>query len=69
MRSVFALYVPSQLPRRICTGESPMPAEDKDKYQWGHPDAKFLRDFFNLGIYRCPHCELTFHAPKRKSEE
>ena len=62
---IHLVYVPSQLPRRHCTAESPMPTADKDKYQWGHPDAAYKEDFLNLAIYTCPHCGLTFHAPKR----
>lgn len=59
------VYLASALPRRYCTDESPMPDADRDKYQWGHPDAYRLRSFFNLAIYHCPHCRLTFHAPER----
>lgn len=50
------------LPRRYCTADSPMPMADTDKYQWGHGDAVALGPFFNLVLYRCPHCGLTFHA-------
>lgn len=60
-----AVYVPSGLPRRYCEAGSPMPIEDKDKYQWGHPDAADVGPFFNLRLYRCPHCDITFHAPPR----
>jgi hypothetical protein len=61
------VYVASSLPRRYCTAASPMQAADKDKYQWGHPDAAPLRPWFNLVIYLCPHCALEFHAPPRPS--
>jgi hypothetical protein len=60
------VYVPSALPRRHCTEDSPMQMQDKDAYQWGHPDAGRIRSFFNLAIYQCPHCGLTFHAPERQ---
>lgn len=59
------IYLLSGLPRRYCEADSPMQQADKDRYQWGHPDAEFIEPFFNLGIYRCPHCGLTFHAPMR----
>ena len=53
------------LERRYCTAEAPMPREDKDKYQWGHGDAVDIGPFFNLRLYECPHCRLTFHALPR----
>ena len=59
------IFVPSDLPRRLCDAENPMPTADKDRYHWSHPDAEYVEPFFNLGIYRCPHCKLTFHAPMR----
>jgi hypothetical protein len=59
------VYVPSALPRRYCVKDSPMPMADKDKYQWGHPDAVDVGPFLNLRLYRCPYCDLTFHAPAR----
>lgn len=59
------LYLASGLPRRYCTAASPMTVADKDKYQWGHPDATEVMPFFNLVVYRCPHCGLHFHAPAR----
>ena len=51
--------------RRHCSAAAPMTEADKDKYQWTHHDAAFVKDFFNLALYTCPHCNLTFHAPKR----
>lgn len=65
MTDPILVYVPSKLPRRYCTDDSPMQMQDKDAYQWGHPDAYRVRAFFNLAIYQCPHCNLTFHAPER----
>lgn len=59
------LYIPSPLPRRTCTAASPMPMADRDKYQWGHPDATGVAPWYNLTIYLCPHCGITFHAPAR----
>jgi len=56
------LYARPALPRRYCEKDSPMPAADKDKYQWGHPDAEDVGAFFNLRLYKCPYCGLTFHA-------
>lgn len=50
------------LERRYCTAEAPMPLTDKDKYMWGHPDAVVLAPYFNLVLYQCPHCQLTFKA-------
>jgi uncharacterized Fe-S cluster protein YjdI len=61
-----ATYIP--LHRRYCTAEHPMPIEDKDRYQWGHPDAVEVEPFFNLVIYTCPHCNHTFHALPREPE-
>lgn len=63
------VYVPSGLPRRYCEAGNPMPMADKDKYQWGHPDAVEVAPLYNLMIYRCPHCGLHFHAPARTKEE
>ena len=63
---VTLVYVASGLPRRYCTDASPMQMRDKDDYQWGHPDAYRVGAFFNLAIYQCPHCRLTFHAPERQ---
>jgi hypothetical protein len=51
---------------RICTAESPMPMEDKDKYRWNHPDAVKLRNFFNLILRECPNCGLTYTCLERK---
>lgn len=48
------------LERRVCTAEAPMQATDKDRYRWGHPDAKTLGPFFNLIKCECPHCGLVF---------
>lgn len=48
--------------RRFCTADAPMPMEQKDVFRWSHPDAQPVRPFFNLMIYECPHCKLTFHA-------
>lgn len=62
---VTLVYVASNLPRRYCTDASPMQMRDKDNYQWGHPDAYRIGAFFNLAIYQCPHCWMTFHAPER----
>lgn len=59
------VYVPSALSRRWCTADSPMAPADRDSYQWGHPDAVDVAPLYNLMIYTCPHCGLTFHAPKR----
>lgn len=42
-----------------------MQLADKSNYQWGHPDAEYIEPLYNLGIYHCPHCDLTFHAPMR----
>lgn len=56
---------PSGLPRRYCTADEPMPQADKNRYHWGHADAEYVEPFFNLALYRCPHCKLTFHAAKR----
>ena len=53
------------LARRYCEIRSPMPIADKDKYQWGHPDAVEMAPFFNLMVYECPHCKHVFHAEKR----
>jgi hypothetical protein len=61
----FLVYVPSALPRRYCTADSPMDMADKNNYQWGHPDAVEAEPFHNLVIYVCPHCRLAFHGPKR----
>jgi hypothetical protein len=58
---VLVFYRPA-LERRYCEAGSPMPMADKDRYQWGHGDAVFVEPFFNLGLYKCPHCGLTFHA-------
>jgi hypothetical protein len=58
------IHVP--LARRYCTADSPMPHEDRDRYQWGHPDATEVMPFFNLVVYTCPHCKHTFHAEPRK---
>ena len=63
---VTLVYVASGLPRRYCPDASPMQMRDKDDYQWGHPDAYRVGAFFNLAIYQCPHCRLTFHAPERQ---
>jgi hypothetical protein len=49
------------LERRICTKEHPMPLEEMRKYQWGHPDARKSGEFFNLWLYTCPNCGITFH--------
>jgi hypothetical protein len=59
------VYVPSTLPRRSCTAESPMQEADKGKYQWSHADALDVAPFFNLMVYKCPYCGTKFHAPKR----
>jgi hypothetical protein len=56
------LHIRPALPRRYCEAGSPMPMEDKDRYQWGHGDAEFIEPFLNLGLYKCPHCGLTFTA-------
>jgi hypothetical protein len=61
-KNITFAYVPPSLPRRYCEAASPMPEADKDRYQWGHGDAVFVEPFFNLGLYKCPHCGLTFHA-------
>jgi hypothetical protein len=63
--SLTLVYVPSALPRRCCTAERPMQPQDRHRYQWSHPDAVAVEPFFNLVIYRCPHCTHTFHAPQR----
>jgi hypothetical protein len=63
MTTLYAIR--SALPRRLCDAASPMPMADKDRFQWSHPDAEFIEPFFNLGLYKCPHCKLTFHAPRR----
>ncbi len=52
----------------ICSKEQPMAMEDRQKYYWSHPDATFLRPFFNLGLYQCPHCNLTFHCEMRQED-
>ena len=54
-----------QLERRYCTAEEPMPEADKDKYLWGHGDAKEVGPFFNLTLYECPNCKLSFTAVKQ----
>lgn len=56
---------PSGLPRRACTADKPMPEVHKDRFQWTHADAEYVEPFFNLALYKCPHCGLTFHAPMR----
>jgi hypothetical protein len=63
MSAPILVYAPSALPQRTCSAAEPM--EDKNVYQWGHPDAEAVRPFFNLMLYRCPHCSLVFHAPMR----
>lgn len=62
------ISVQPKLSRRICTAEEPMKEEDKSKYQWGHPDAKYVEPFFNLALYTCPHCNLTFHTQPRPED-
>ena len=59
-------YTP--LPRRTCTADEPMRHEDRDRYQWGHPDAVEVMPFFNLVVYTCPHCKHTFHAEPRRPQ-
>lgn len=59
------VFLGSGLPRRYCEAGAPMPMADRNRYQWGHPDAVEVRPFFNLVIYRCPHCQLEFHAAPR----
>lgn len=54
------------LERRVCTGDSPMVMEDKDRFRWGHPDAVEVQPFLNLVICRCPHCGLTFSCLPRE---
>ncbi len=56
------------LERRCCTAGSPMAEADKDKFMWGHPDAKAIEPFFNLVRYECPHCKLSFNASPRETE-
>jgi hypothetical protein len=51
--------------RKECTADASMPGEDRHKYFWIHADAQEVGDFFNLKLYQCPHCGLTFHAPPR----
>jgi hypothetical protein len=58
----------SALPRRFCTPEQPMQHEERDHYQWSHPDAAEVMPFFNLVVYTCPHCKHTFHAEPRTPE-
>lgn len=53
--------------RKDCTAETPMSMEDKAKYYWIHHDAVDVEPFFNLMLYRCPHCGLTFHALPRNT--
>lgn len=67
MNDITLVYLPSGLPRRHCTASEPMKMADKDSYQWGHPDATYVSDFFNLAIFQCPNCGLTFHAPPRQN--
>lgn len=67
MTDPFLVCVPSALPRRYCTADSPMAQADRDAYQWGHPDATAVAPWYNLTIYLCPHCGITFHAPKRET--
>lgn len=51
--------------RRDCTAEAPMNMEERHKYYWIHHDAKEVEPFFNLMLYKCPHCGMTFHARPR----
>jgi hypothetical protein len=53
------------LERRECTADAPMPIADKDKAFWIHHDAVDVGGFFNLSLFTCPHCNLTFHALPR----
>jgi hypothetical protein len=65
MSDPILVLVHRPLERRYCSADSPMAMADKDRFQWGHPDAAAVKPFFNLVIYRCPHCNLYFHAPAR----
>jgi len=62
---ILAFLSSRPLPRRYCTAESPMQAQDRDSYQWGHSDAVDVGPFFNLRLYTCPYCKHTFHALAR----
>lgn len=51
-----------------CTKEHPMPREqDRDQMgqHWIHVDAVEKGPFFNLRLYECPNCGITFHALPR----
>lgn len=65
----FADLLFGHLERRICTKEAPMKMEQKDDYRWGHPDAAEVKPFFNLMLYDCPHCGLTFASYPRASND
>jgi hypothetical protein len=55
------------LERRHCTAEAPMPMEDRAKFLWIHHDAEDVGPFFNLRLYKCPHCGFTFNAAPRET--
>lgn len=57
---------PSRLPHQTCDADKPMPQADKDRFQWTHADAEYIEPFFNLALYKCPNCGLTFHAARRQ---
>jgi hypothetical protein len=62
------IYYYTPLPPRVCSADAPMPVEDRDRYQWSHPDAEEVMPFFNLVVYTCPYCKHTFHAEPRPKE-